>query len=100
MPGPSYHKPKESDCRSTSEPGVLESLAEESRVGPDSDLAQTLQPLLEQEALLESFIEEATSQRKFEDVKSLKFNLKEIRREIERTLDGDNPRKGKEKARR
>jgi len=48
----------------------------------DSKLAHVLQPLLEQEALLESFISEATTQRKFEDVKSLKANLAEIRGEI------------------
>jgi rabenosyn-5 len=43
-----------------------------------------LQPLLEQEALLESFVEEAQAQRKFEDVKTLKVNLEEIRAEIEK----------------
>jgi len=47
---------------------------------------------------LESFIEEATTQRKFEDVKSLKVNLREIRREIKGMLDGVDSRKGKEKA--
>jgi rabenosyn-5 len=46
-----------------------------------------LQPLLEQEALLESFVEEAKAQRKFEDVKTLRANLKEIRAEIVRVLD-------------
>ncbi|CAA7267889.1 unnamed protein product [Cyclocybe aegerita] len=57
---------------------------------PDMDaaLAHALQPLLEQEALLESFVEEAQAQRKFEDVKSLKINLAEIRLEIEKLLDG------------
>lgn len=54
----------------------------------DADLALVLQPLLEQEALLESFVEEARSQRKFEDVKTLKVNLAEIRQEIERLLQG------------
>jgi len=82
----------------TSDSGILESLVEEPEIDPDSDLARTLQPLLEQEALLESFIEEATTQRKFEDVKSLKVNLREIRREIEGMLDGVDSRKGKEKA--
>lgn len=53
----------------------------------DATLAHSLQPLLEQESLLEAFIEEAQAQRKFEDVKSLKLNLAEIRREIERMLD-------------
>lgn len=56
------------------------------RVDPDSDLAHTLQPLLEQEALLESFVGEATAHRKFEDAKTLKANLVEIRAEIDRML--------------
>jgi len=47
-------------------------------------MAHTLQPLLEQEALLESFVEEAQSRRKFEDAKTLKANLVEIRAEIDR----------------
>jgi rabenosyn-5 len=55
-------------------------------IDPGSKLAHALQPLLEQEALLEAFVEEAKSQRKFEDVKTLKTNLKEIRQEIERLL--------------
>ncbi|KAF8636575.1 hypothetical protein AX17_003386 [Amanita inopinata Kibby_2008] len=50
----------------------------------DLELAQQLQPLLEQEALLETFIEEAEIHRKFEDVKSLRTNLEEIRVEIQR----------------
>ena len=45
-----------------------------------------LQPLLEQEALLESFIDEAKAHRKFEDVKTLKANLNEIRSEIDRIV--------------
>lgn len=57
-------------------------------VDPDSALAHALQPLLEQETLLESFIDEAQAQRKFEDVKTLRVNLAEIRQEIERILDG------------
>lgn len=55
-------------------------------VDPDSEIAKTLQPLLEQEALLESFVEEATASRKFEDAKTLRVNLKEIRDEIERIV--------------
>ena len=55
-------------------------------VDPDSELARVLQPLLEQEALLESFVEEAKAHRKFEDVQSLKANLGEIRAEIDRML--------------
>jgi len=53
----------------------------------DSAQAQRLQPLLEQETLLESFIEEAQAQRKFEDLKALKINLAEIRQEIEKLLE-------------
>ena len=49
-------------------------------------MARVLQPLLEQEALLETFVEEAKAHRKFEDVKTLKSNLREIRAEIERIL--------------
>lgn len=55
-------------------------------VDPDSDVAHALQPLLEQEALLESFVEEAKARRKFEDVKTLKSNLAEIRIEIDRMM--------------
>jgi len=40
--------------------------------------------LLEQEALLESFVEEAKARRKFEDAKTLKANLVEIRAEIDK----------------
>ncbi|KAG9225965.1 hypothetical protein CCMSSC00406_0006413 [Pleurotus cornucopiae] len=63
-------------------------------IDPDSKLALALQPLLEQEALLESFIEEANAHRKFEDVKTLQANLKEIRSEIDRIVanSGDHPR--------
>ena len=53
----------------------------------DLQLAQKLQPLLEQEALLETFIEEAESHRKFEDVKTLKSNLNEIKVEIKKIAD-------------
>ncbi|KII89255.1 hypothetical protein PLICRDRAFT_110137 [Plicaturopsis crispa FD-325 SS-3] len=55
-------------------------------IDPDSELAHTLQPLLEQEALLESFVEEAKAHRKFEDAKTLKTNLAEIRTEIDRIM--------------
>ncbi|KAG6379195.1 FYVE zinc finger-domain-containing protein [Boletus reticuloceps] len=55
-------------------------------VDPDSELAHALQPLLEQEALLESFVGEAMAHRKFEDAKTLKANLKEIRAEVDRML--------------
>ena len=53
----------------------------------DLEMAQKLQPLLEQEALLETFIEEAESHRKFEDVKTLKLNLNEIKAEIKKIAD-------------
>ena len=55
-------------------------------IDPDSHLAHVLQPLLEQEALLESFVEEAKAHRKFEDVQTLKSNLREIRSEIDKVL--------------
>lgn len=77
-------------------------MVEEQAFESDSALAQTLQPLLEQEALLETFIEEAMTQRKFEDVKTLKGNLQEIKKEIEKLLQGVdvNMKKGKGKSRR
>jgi hypothetical protein len=74
-------------------------LIEGPEIDPDSELARALQPLLEQEALLESFVEEAVAQRKFEDVKTLKVNLQEIRREIERLLDGVDVNSKKERRR-
>ena len=52
----------------------------------DSKVALLVQPLLEQEALLESFVEEANARRKFEDVQILKANLVEIREEIDRII--------------
>ncbi|KAI0693282.1 FYVE zinc finger-domain-containing protein [Cytidiella melzeri] len=55
-------------------------------IDPDSEVARVLQPLLEQEALLESFVEEAKTHRKFEDAQTLKANLSEIRAEIDRIL--------------
>ncbi|PIL24175.1 hypothetical protein GSI_13928 [Ganoderma sinense ZZ0214-1] len=59
---------------------------EDQIIDPDSEVARILQPLLEQEALLETFVEEAKAHRKFEDVKTLKSNLREIRAEIERII--------------
>ncbi|KAF7359294.1 FYVE-type domain-containing protein [Mycena sanguinolenta] len=58
-------------------------------IDPTSATALALQPLLEQEALLETFVEEAKAQRKFEDAKTLRVNLGEIREEIERVLAAD-----------
>lgn len=55
-------------------------------VDREAALAHMLQPLLEQEALLESFVQEANAQRKYDDAKSLRENLKEIRAEIDRVL--------------
>ncbi|TFY66662.1 hypothetical protein EVG20_g4427 [Dentipellis fragilis] len=55
-------------------------------VDPDSEVAHALQPLLEQEALLESFINEAKAHRKFEDVKTLKSSLRDIQVEIDRIM--------------
>jgi rabenosyn-5 len=54
----------------------------------DSELARKLQPLLEQEVVLESFIEDARAQRRFDDVKTLVLNLKEIRDEIDNLSRG------------
>lgn len=85
FPLQSLPKPKKRD--STSSPVTFETPL----VDPDSDLAHTLQPLLEQEALLESFVGEAMAHRKFEDAKTLKANLAEIRVEIDRML-GDGVR--------
>ncbi|KAJ7179059.1 hypothetical protein C8R46DRAFT_1159749 [Mycena filopes] len=72
----------------------------ESIIDPPSATALALQPLLEQEALLETFVEEAKAQRKFEDAKTLRVNLGEIREEIERVmkaegLKGKRTRKGR-----
>lgn len=78
--------PKQKKRDATSSPGAP---FEPPLVDPDSDLAHTLQPLLEQEALLESFVGEAMAHRKFEDAKTLKVNLAEIRAEIDRMLGDD-----------
>jgi len=56
-------------------------------VDPDSTLALALQPLLEQEKLLEQYVEQAKAQRKFEDAKTLQTSLVEIRAEIDRLLE-------------
>ncbi|KZT68162.1 hypothetical protein DAEQUDRAFT_757733 [Daedalea quercina L-15889] len=68
------------------------STPEEPQIDPDSELARNLQPLLEQEALLESFVEEAKAHRKFEDAKTLKTNLQEIRAEINRVVTSADAR--------
>jgi Rabenosyn Rab binding domain len=76
----SLPKPK----KATSSPAPPE---EASIIDPDSEVAHVLQPLLEQEALLESFVEEAKAHRKFEDAKTLTTNLKEIRSEIDKIME-------------
>lgn len=48
------------------------------------DVARTLQPLLEQQAQLESFIAEANAQRKYDDARSLGAALAELENEIAR----------------
>lgn len=63
-------------------------------IDPDSAVAHALQPLLEQEALLESFVEEAKAHRKFEDAKTLRNNLEEIRAEIDRIMGNAKPQTG------
>ena len=79
VPKPSASKIKEPN-------GTPENNTNVDIIDKDSELARTLQPLLEQETLLESFIEEAKAQRKFEDVKTLKMNHAEIQKEINRIL--------------
>lgn len=54
----------------------------------DAALALSLQPLLEQEALLESYVEDAMQARKFEDAKTINMNLNEIRAEIDKIARG------------
>ena len=85
LPKPKQHAPSPGDAGSPS-PSADAARAPNGVVDPDSELAKVLQPLLEQEALLETFVEEAKAHRKFEDVKTLKSNLREIRAEIERIL--------------
>ncbi|KAI0636775.1 FYVE zinc finger-domain-containing protein [Trametes polyzona] len=79
-------KPKKAGTAATSPSASSPPPPEEQIIDPDSEVARVLQPLLEQEALLETFVEEAKAHRKFEDVKTLKGNLREIRAEIERIL--------------
>ncbi|KAL7419293.1 carboxypeptidase Y-deficient [Cryptotrichosporon argae] len=72
---------------------VLETtLAEQLRLeGADAgaavDAAVLLQPLLEQEAQLESYVSDANAQRKYEDAKALAEALADIRAEIERVTE-------------
>ncbi|KAH9951889.1 FYVE zinc finger-domain-containing protein [Amylocystis lapponica] len=92
LPKPKHAASPQSTARSEPEDQVID---------PDSEVAHVLQPLLEQEALLETFVEEAKAHRKFEDAKTLKVNLQEIRAEIDRILvnaEGGMSSKGKAKA--
>ncbi|KAF7311523.1 FYVE-type domain-containing protein [Mycena kentingensis (nom. inval.)] len=94
FPLQSLPTPKRANTNAT--PVVLDD--EEELIDPSSAAAMQLQPLLEQEALLETYLEEANAQRKFEDAKSLRANLSEIRAEIERLLAAEGL-KGKRKTR-
>lgn len=76
--------PKPKKAGAATSPGPVQQ--EDQIIDPDSEVARVLQPLLEQEALLETFVEEAKAHRKFEDLKTLKSSLREIRAEIERIL--------------
>ncbi|KAI0818537.1 FYVE zinc finger-domain-containing protein [Irpex lacteus] len=79
-------KPSPSSISPSSSSSTPSPHEQQSIIDPDSEVARILQPLLEQEALLESFVEEAKTHRKFEDAQTLKANLKEIRAEIDRVL--------------
>ncbi|GJE95157.1 FYVE-domain-containing protein [Phanerochaete sordida] len=83
-------KPGSKQTSSTPSPTTEPQETSRSTIDPDSEVARILQPLLEQEALLESFVEEAKVQRKFEDAQTLKANLNEIRAEIDRILAQSN----------
>ncbi|KDQ60679.1 hypothetical protein JAAARDRAFT_31656 [Jaapia argillacea MUCL 33604] len=85
---------KKPDQASTPPNGTDSPIQQHQLVDPDSEIAHILQPLLEQEALLETFVEEANAHRKFEDAKTLKNNLKEIRAEIDRILGGADGGRG------
>lgn len=54
----------------------------------DDELALKIQPLLEQEAMLEEYIKEANAQRKFDDAQTLKSSLDDIKEEIGRIAAG------------
>ena len=82
--------PKPTSSKGKQPNGTASANDTDSTADKDSELAMALQPLLEQEALLESFIDEAKAQRKFEDVKTLRSNHGEIRREIERVVNASD----------
>jgi hypothetical protein len=58
----------------------------DSSFGPGLDPGHAVQPLLEQEALLEQMLGEAQASRKIEDALVLKANLAEIREEIRKMV--------------
>lgn len=82
--------PKPTTSKGKQPNGATSPNGTDSTIDKDSELAMALQPLLEQEALLESFIDEAKAQRKFEDVKTLRSNHAEIKREIERVVNASD----------
>ncbi|EIW85440.1 hypothetical protein CONPUDRAFT_135191 [Coniophora puteana RWD-64-598 SS2] len=67
-------------------PGTPATEVSDGRADALDESARALQPLLEQEALLEGFVEEAMAHRKFEDARTLRKNLAEIRGEISRIV--------------
>ena len=85
----------------SSTPSVPTLTLNETTLDPDSELAHALQPLLEQEASVEAFVQEATAKRKFEDAQTLRENLNEIGGETDRIVA--NPEReqarGREKGR-
>ncbi|GAA5868425.1 hypothetical protein JCM8547_006271 [Rhodosporidiobolus lusitaniae] len=54
------------------------------KVGPELEATAQLQVLLEQEALVKSYVEDANSKRQFEDAFALQASLDELRAEIAR----------------
>ena len=86
---PSMHsipRPARKTISGFSTPSTPTLALNETTVNLNSELAHALQPLLEQEVLLETFVQEATAKRKFEDAQMLGGNLKEIRGEIDRIV--------------
>nr|GAT59663.1 predicted protein [Mycena chlorophos] len=92
LPTPKRTDTSGSGSGSSTPPIALE---DDTIIDPSSATALALQPLLEQEALLETYVEEAKAQRKFEDAKTLRLNLGEIRAEIERILEADGGAKSR-----
>ncbi|GAA6023700.1 hypothetical protein JCM10207_008753 [Rhodosporidiobolus poonsookiae] len=54
------------------------------KVGPELEAAAQLQVLLEQEALVKSYVDDANTRRQFEDASALQASLDELRSEIQR----------------